>query len=309
MRGQDLLSVTDLDAPRLELIIETAIAMKRDGSPALLSGKNIGFLFEKPSLRTRVSFEVGIKQLGGHPIYLAPAEIGLGVREPIKDVARVLSSYVDALIVRTASQDLLTELAHWASIPVVNALSDHEHPCQALADMLTIFEIKGRIQGIKVGYLGDGNNVARSLTLACALAGASIVVASPVGYELSAADLEAAGKISAQSATIQQVNDPREAVRGADVVYTDVWASMGQEQESALRREAFAGYQVDAALVALARPDAIVMHDLPAHRGEEISDDVIESPQSVVFRQAENRLHAQKAALALILGDNERQEL
>jgi ornithine carbamoyltransferase len=309
MRGQDLLSVADLDARQLELVIETAIAMKRDGSPAVLSGKTMAFLFEKPSLRTRVSFEVGIRQLGGHSIYLAPTEIGLGVREPIRDVARVLSGYVDALIVRTASQDTLAELAHWADVPVINALSDREHPCQALADMLTIFEAKGRLQGVKVAFVGDGNNVARSLTLACALGGASVAVASPAGYELSDGDLSAARELAQGSSTIELVDDPLEGVRDADVVYTDVWTSMGQEQESAMRREAFAGYQVDAKLLGLARPDAIVMHDLPAHRGEEISDDVIESPQSMVFRQAENRLHAQKAALALILGDNERQEV
>jgi ornithine carbamoyltransferase len=309
MRGQDLLSVTDLDARQLELIIETAIAMKRDGSPALLAGQTFAFLFEKPSLRTRVSFEVGINQLGGSSIYLSPTEIGLGVREPIRDIARVLSSYVNALIVRTASQDVLTELADWASIPVVNALSDHEHPFQALADMLTVFETKGHLEGIEVAYVGDGNNVARSLAFACALAGASIRLASPEGYELGEADLGVAQRLAGNGAEVELVRDPREAVRGVDVVYTDVWTSMGQEQEAALRREAFAGYQVDKSLVALARSDAIVMHDLPAHRGEEISDDLIESSQSVVFRQAENRLHAQKAALALILGDNERQEV
>jgi ornithine carbamoyltransferase len=309
MRGQDLLSVTDLDARQLELVIETAIAMKRDGSPALLSGRTVAFLFEKPSLRTRVSFEVGIRQLGGDSIYLAPTEIGLGVREPIRDVARVLSGYVDALIVRTASQETLDELADWAEIPVVNALSDREHPCQALADMLTIFEAKGHLGGVRVAFVGDGNNVARSLTFACALAGASVTVASPAGYQLSEADLAAARELAEGTARIEVVDDPIEAVRDADVVYTDVWTSMGQEAESAMRREAFAGYQVDATMLGLARPDAIVMHDLPAHRGEEISDDVIESPQSVVFRQAENRLHAQKAALALILGDSERQEV
>lgn len=309
MRGQDLLSVTDLDARQLELIIETAIAMKRDGSPALLTGKTVAFLFEKPSLRTRVSFEVGISQLGGRSIYLSPTEIGLGVREPIKDVARVLSGYVDCLIVRTGSQGVLTELADWASVPVVNALSDDEHPCQALADMLTIFEVKGGIRGIKVAYVGDGNNVARSLALACGLAGASITLASPDGYELPATDLEKARRLAGEGGVIEAVDDPRAAVNRADVVYTDVWTSMGQETEAAKRRDAFAGYQVDKSLIALARPDAVVMHDLPAHRGEEISDDVIESSQSVVFLQAENRLHAQKAALALILGDNERQEV
>jgi ornithine carbamoyltransferase len=194
-------------------------------------------------------------------------------------------------------------------VPVVNALSDREHPCQALADMLTIFEIKGRLEGVKIAYIGDGNNVARSLAFACALSGAALSVASPRGFRLGAADFETVASIAWSPDRIRESASPAEAARDAEVLYTDVWTSMGQEDESAIRREAFAGYRIDAALLALARPDAIVMHDLPAHRGEEISDDVIESRQSVVFQQAENRLHAQKAALALILGDSERQEV
>jgi ornithine carbamoyltransferase len=302
------LSVADLNRDDLALVIETALAMKRDRHGSPLSGRTVAMLFEKPSLRTRVSFEVGVAQLGGRCIYLSPVEIGLGVREPIKDVARVLSRYVEALVVRTGSQETLVELARWAAIPVVNALSDHEHPCQALADALTILESKGRLRGIRVAYVGDGNNVARSLALTCALAGASIKLASPPGFELPEGDLDSARELAEHSSSAVNVGNPADAVTGADVVYTDVWTSMGREEESAARREAFAGYTVDSSLVALAAPDAIVMHDLPAHRGEEISDDVIESGRSVVFDQAANRLHAQKALMALILGDDHRGE-
>lgn len=308
MRGQDLLSISDLDAAQIEQILQTALAMKRDGSPRLLDGCTVALLFEKPSLRTRVSFEVGIRQLGGSCIYLSPVEIGLGVREPVADIARVLDGYVDALVVRTDAQSVLTELAQWCRVPVINALTSAEHPCQALSDILTMYEEKGRLRGLRVAYIGDANNVARSLAAACALVGADITLASPWGYELPAAELAALNEM-AQGSRVVSVSSPQAAVHGADVVYTDVWTSMGQEGEGALRREAFAGFTLDTDLLALAAADAIVMHDLPAHRGEEISDDVIESPQSVVFRQAHNRLHAQKAALALILGDDSRQEV
>jgi ornithine carbamoyltransferase len=301
---RDLLAICDLQPGELDQIVKTAVAMKRDGSASLLAGRTVALLFERPSLRTRVSFEVGVAQLGGRCIYLSPQEIGLGQREPLRDVARVLSRYVDALVVRTPSQETLAELAHWAEIPVVNALSDHEHPCQALADMLTIFEAKGRFQGLKVAYFGDGNNVARSLLFACSQLGASLTLASPPGYELSPDDFAKANAVAASGAVPKAVEDPVEAATGADVLYTDVWTSMGQEGESRARRKAFRGYTVDRTLLAHAATDAIVMHDLPAHRGEEISDDVIESAQSVVFQQAENRLHAQKAALALILEAN-----
>jgi ornithine carbamoyltransferase len=304
MKGRDLLSVRDLDPEELELIIRTALSFKRDGAPQILAGKTIAMLFEKPSLRTRVSFEVGMKQLGGSAIYLSQNEVGLGQREPVADVARVLSRYVSAIVARTYSHHALEELAAAADVPVVNALSDDEHPCQALADLLTIREKKGRLNGVSLAFVGDGNNVSASLALASGLAGMDFRIASPEGYSLPPAVLEAAsGWASKTGGRIHACAAPEEAVRGADVVYTDVWTSMGQEASHRQRLEAFAGYQVDRGLMGLAKPDAVFMHDLPAHRGEEITDEVIEGPQSVVFDQAENRLHAQKALLALIMGD------
>ncbi|HWO71958.1 MAG TPA: ornithine carbamoyltransferase, partial [Dehalococcoidia bacterium] len=273
-------------------------------SPPLLQGKTIAMLFEKPSLRTRVSFEVGMRQLGGSAIYLSQAEVGLGQREPVKDVARVLSRYVSAIVARTYAQSTLEELAASADAPVVNALSDDEHPCQALADLLTVKEKKGRLGGVRIAFVGDGNNVSSSLAITCALAGADFAIASPEGYALSPAVLAVARDWARQTGgRIETVTLPEEAVRGADVVYTDVWTSMGQEAAWRERLEAFQGYQVDSKLMSLAKPDAIFMHDLPAHRGEETVDEVIEGEQSVVFDQAENRLHAQKALLAAIMSD------
>jgi ornithine carbamoyltransferase len=269
----------------------------------LLDGKTIAMLFEKPSLRTRVSFEVGMKQLGGTAIYLSQAEVGLGQREPVEDVARVLSRYVAAIVARTYAQKSLQDLADAADVPVVNALSDDEHPCQALADLLTIRERKGRLAGVAVAFIGDGNNVSASLALASGLTGVDFRIASPAGYSLPAGVVASARERARGSGgAIETLITPEEAVRGADVVYTDVWTSMGQESSRLERLEAFQGYQVDAELMALAKPDAIFMHDLPAHRGEEIDNAVIEGPQSVVFDQAENRLHAQKALLAAIMG-------
>jgi ornithine carbamoyltransferase len=277
--------------------------MKNGESPRILTGKTLALLFEKPSLRTRVSFDVAMQQLGGHALYLSPAEVGLRGREPVADVARVLSRYVDAVAARTFEHETVEELARWADVPVINALSDGEHPCQVLADLLTIYEKKGRWRGLVLAFVGDGNNVARSLMLGSALVGMDFRIAAPQGYRISTALVDKAKSLAvASGATIACVESPQEAVRGADVVYTDVWTSMGQEEEQAERRRAFGGYQVNAELLALASPDAIVMHDLPAHRGEEIAEEVIEGPQSVVFDQAENRLHAQKAVLALILG-------
>jgi ornithine carbamoyltransferase len=246
---------------------------------------------------------VAMQQLGGHAVYLSPADVGLGEREPVADVARVLSRYVDAIATRTFAQETVEELARWADVPVINALSDGEHPCQALADLLTIYEKKGRWRGLVLSFVGDGNNVARSLMLGSALAGMDFRIASPQGYGISTELVDKAKSLAAASGVaVVCVESPQEAVSGADVVYTDVWMSMGQEKEQAERQRAFSGYQVNAELLALASPDAIVMHDLPAHRGEEIADEVIEGPQSVVFDQAENRLHAQKAVLSLILG-------
>jgi ornithine carbamoyltransferase len=304
MKGRDLLSISDLNPDELEQILRTALSFKRDGTPQVLAGQTVAMLFEKPSLRTRVSFEVGMKQLGGSAIYLSQAEVGLGQREPVEDIARVLSRYVSAIIVRTYSHQGLVDLAASADVPVVNALSDDEHPCQALADLLTIREKKGRLEGVSVAFIGDGNNVSASLALACGLAGMRFTIASPHGYELPPAVLETARTWAKKTGgDIRTVVAPEEAVKDADAVYTDVWTSMGQESTRRQRLEAFTGYQVDRELMGLAKRDAVFMHDLPAHREEEVSNEVIEGPQSVVFDQAENRLHAQKALLALIMGD------
>jgi ornithine carbamoyltransferase len=304
MKGRDLLSINDLNPEELEHILRTALSFKRDGTPQALAGQTIAMLFEKASLRTRVSFEVGMKQLGGTAIYLSQSEVGLGQREPVKDIARVLSRYVSAIVVRTYSHKGLEDLAAAAEIPVVNALSDDEHPCQALADLLTIREKKGRLEGVSLAFVGDGNNVSASLALACGLAGMRFSIASPDGYWLAPSTLETARSWAKKTGgEIRTFVAPEEAVRDADVVYTDVWTSMGQESTRRQRLEAFTGYQVDRDLMGLAKRDAVFMHDLPAHRGEEIVDEVIDGPQSIVFDQAENRLHAQKALLALIMGD------
>lgn len=304
MYGRDLLSINDLSPDEITRLIDIAISMKRDGSRPVLAGKNVAMLFEKPSLRTRVSFEVGMKQLGGSSIYLSQAEVGLGQREPVRDVARVLSRYVSGIVVRTYAQQSLVDLAEAADIPVINALSDEEHPCQALADLVTIRETRGRLKGVRLAFIGDGNNVAASLALACGLVGAEFVIASPEGYSLPEPVLETArGWARKTGGSIETVVSPEEASKDSDVVYTDVWTSMGQESAWRQRLEAFQGYRVDSHLMALARPDAIFMHDLPAHRGEEVMDDVIDGEQSVVFDQAENRLHAQKALMAVLMGD------
>ncbi len=302
MQGRNLLSIADLSAGDIDLLIQTALGLKDSGRRPLLAGKTVALVFEKPSLRTRVSFEVAMKHLGGDCIYLSPPEVGLGDRETPADVARVLSRYVDCIAARTYSSQTLTELSEHATVPVINALSDAEHPCQALADVLTIREKKGRLAGVTVGMVGDGNNVAHSLALTAGLTGIPFRIASLPGYELREGVSAEAGRLAAGSGgSVQQMRDPEEAVRGADVVYTDVWASMGQEREAGVRREDFAGYTVDRQLMSKAKRDAIFMHDLPAHRGEEVTGEVIDGPQSVVFEQAENRLHAQKALLALLL--------
>ena len=306
MYGRDLLSIAELSPDELHMLIQTAMSMKRDGSRPVLEGLTVAMLFEKPSLRTRVSFEVGMKQLGGSAIYLSQSEVGLGQREPVKDVARVLSRYVACIVARTYAQQTLYELAESADVPVVNALSDDEHPCQALADLLTVREHKGHLDGVRIAFIGDGNNVAASLAVACGLAGAEFVIASPDGYALPQEIVDSArGWAGKTGGAIEAVGAPEDAVRRADVVYTDAWTSMGQEASYRQRLEAFTGYQVDDVLMSLAKPDAIFMHDLPAHRGEEVAEDVIEGAQSVVFDQAENRLHAQKALLAAILAGGE----
>jgi len=303
LEGKDLLSVSDLSREDIGLLISEAIEMKAKGWLSLLDRKVLALLFEKPSLRTRVSFEIAMHQLGGHNIYLSPAEVGLGKREAISDVAQVLSRYVDIIAVRTFSHQTLEILASHCRVPVINALSDLEHPCQALADLLTIYEKKEGLQGITLAFVGDGNNVAHSLLLATSLAGMNFRIASPSGYTVQDRILHLAQEYAAgNSSEILCTEEPELAVSGADVVYTDVWTSMGQEDEAEQRRQAFADYQINNKLMSLAREDAIFMHPLPAHRGEEVTDDVIDGPQSVVFDQAENRMHLQKALLAVMLG-------
>ncbi len=303
MKGKDLLSISDLNSEEIRLFISYAIDLKVQGWLSLLEEKILALIFEKPSLRTRVSFEVAMRQLGGEVIYLSPAEVGLGKRESVSDVARVLCRYVDVIAARTFSHQTLETLASYSSIPVINALSDREHPCQALADLLTIYEKKGELSGLTLAYIGDGNNVAHSLLLAASLTGVNFRIASPVGYAVQDKIMHLAQGYAADSgAEIVSTEDPRLAVRDADVIYTDVWTSMGQEAEAEERRKIFAGYQVDSELVALSKEDAILMHPLPAHHGEEVATGILESPQSVVFDQAENRMHLQKAILAEMLG-------
>lgn len=286
----------------LDLAVKLKAELRSGGNAPVLKGKILGMVFQKPSLRTRVSFDVGMRQLGGDALYLSPAEIGLGGRESVADVARVLSRYVSGIMARTFSHQHILELAKYASVPVINGLSDYNHPCQGLADLLTVLEHKGRVKGLKIVYVGDGFNVATSLWHGCALLGAHFAIASPKGYELAAKPVEI-GKAAAAAtgATIELLTDPRQAVKDADVIYTDTWTSMGQEAEAAERRRAFEGFQVNTDLLRLAKPDAIVMHCLPAHRNEEITDEVMDGPQSVVFDQAENRMHAQKAVLVSLM--------
>ena len=303
MKGKDLLSIADLNREDIPLLISRAIELKEEGWRHSLSEKTLALLFEKPSLRTRVSFEIAMRQLGGYAIYLSPAEVGLGKREPVPDVARVLSRYVDAIAARTFSHETLELLAQYADVPVINALSDLEHPCQALADLLTICEKKGELEGLALAYVGDGNNVAHSLMLASALAGIHFRIASPAAYQVRDDLLELAQSYAMESGTeILCTEDPRQAVHEADIVYTDVWTSMGQEDESEKRRRAFAGYQIDDELMMQAQEGAILMHPLPAHQGEEVAKGALDSPRSVVFDQAENRMHLQKALLAEMLG-------
>ncbi len=306
MRGRNLLSISELTAPDIDRVITTAMGLKDAGPRTPLGGRTLALVFEKPSLRTRVSFHVAMKHLGGDCIYLSPPEVGLGDRETPADVARVLSRYVHCIAARTFEQTTLEELAEHSTIPVINALSDEEHPCQALADLLTVREKLGGLSGVTLAYIGDGNNVANSLALGAGLTGMHFRMASPPGYELPEGVRHRAEEFAAASGgSIALVNEPEEAVGEADVVYTDVWASMGQEREATARREDFSGFTVDSKLMSRARSSAIFMHDLPAHRGEEVTNEVMDGPQSVVFDQAENRLHAQKALLALILGSEE----
>lgn len=303
MKGKDLLSIADLNSEHVHLLISDAMDMKNEGWSSMLDRKVLALIFEKPSLRTRVSFEVAMRQLGGHTIYLSPAEVGLGKRESIPDVARVLSRYVDVIAARTFSHQTVQTLAEYSSAPVINALSDIEHPCQALGDLLTIYEKKGELAGLTVAYVGDGNNVAHSLLLASSLTGINFRIASPTGYNIQESILALAQENAVDTGgEIFCTESPEQAVKGADVVYTDVWTSMGQEAETEQRRQVFTSYQVNDKLLSLAKEDVIFMHPLPAHHGEEVTTDVLNSPQSVVFDQAENRMHLQKTLLATILG-------
>lgn len=295
---RDYLRVFDLNREEFLSLIERSKELKesRDRSFCPLIGKSIGMIFEKPSTRTRVSFEVAIYQLGAHPLFLSKQELQLSRGETIKDTALVLSRYLDALVIRTFEHEKIEELARWSKIPVINALTDLHHPCQAMADMLTILEKKGRINGIKIAYVGDGNNVANSLIEAAALTGAIITVATPTGFEPNIESVKKARKFT----EVKITNNPLEAVVDADVVYTDVWLSMGEEGNHDKKKK-FIEFQVNIDLLKKAKPNAIVMHCLPAHRGEEITDDVLDGPQSVVLDQAENRLHTSKAILEFLL--------
>jgi ornithine carbamoyltransferase len=299
---RDLISIADLTREQLEELFSLARRLKADrkeGWPhPLLAGKTLAMIFEKPSLRTRVTFEAGMVQLGGYAVYLSPPDIGLGTRETVPDVARNLSRWVDLIMVRTFSHAVVLELAQHATVPVINGLSDLLHPCQVLADCLTLTEQRGSLDGLKVAFMGDGNNVVNSWLNAASKLPFSFALACPPGYEPDTGVLARARQNGAQITITQSIE---EAVGGADAVYTDVWTSMGQEKESAIRREAFRPYQVNAAVMALAKSDALVMHCLPAHRGEEITADVMDGPQSVVFEQAENRLHVQKAIMVWLL--------
>ena len=297
----NFLSITDLSDLEILDTIQLAQSIKKHGSQNLLENKFIALMFDKPSLRTRVSFEIGIKRLGGNTIYLSKDDVGLGTREPVSDIAKVLDRWVDGIVARVFSHESLEILSQNTNIPVINALSDLEHPCQALADILTIYEKKNTFKNINVTFIGDGNNVSSSLALACSLVGANFIYSSPENYKIPEGIWEIAKRYSNRSgSSISWTNSPQEATQNSDVVYTDVWASMGQEEEKDLRNKDFQRFQVTPKLMSLAKPDAIFMHDMPAHEGEEISKGMLEHPNSAVFDQAENRLYAQQAIIQKI---------
>jgi len=303
---KDYLAVADYSSEDLQSILARAISLKTEwkerGNPPILKGKVLAMIFQKPSLRTRVSFDMAMRHLGGDALYLSPAEVGLGKRESIADVARVVSGYVDGIMARVFDHEHVLELAKWAEVPVINGLSDYNHPCQAAADALTIQENFGSLKGLKISYVGDGNNVALSLLHICAKLGADFTIATPVGYEIDPEAVSEAEKFAAESgSSITQLNDPMEAVKGSQVIYTDTWVSMGQDEEAAKRAKVFPPFQVNQSLVNEAEKDVIVLHCLPAHRGEEITDEVADGPNSRIFPQAHNRLHAQKAILVKLL--------
>lgn len=303
---KDFISIRDYSPEELQSILDLAIQLKAEfkagGNKPILKGKVLGMIFQKPSLRTRISFDMAMRHVGGDALYISPNEIGLGQRESIADVARVLSGYVEVIMARVFEHAHVVELAKWASIPVINGLSDFDHPCQGMADALTIVEKFGSLKGLNVVYVGDGNNVAVSLMHICSKLGANFIIASPEGYDLIPSIVADSSQFAAQSGgTIRQLRDPHEAVKNAHVIYTDTWTSMGQEAETEKRKQVFPPYQVNAKLVAEASPDVIVMHCLPAHRGQELTDEVADGSHSVIFPQAHNRLHAQKAILVRLL--------
>ncbi|HUI68322.1 MAG TPA: ornithine carbamoyltransferase [Nitrospirota bacterium] len=303
---KDLLTIFDLTSGDIKAILKRAAALKKKQTQGKvhqsLKGKSLGMIFEKSSTRTRVSFEVGMYQLGGQALFLSSNDLQIGRGETVTDTARTLSRFLDAIMIRTFAQATVEELANHASIPVINGLTDLHHPCQALADLFTIQEKKRTLKGLKLAYVGDGNNVANSLIQACVKTGIHFSIATPRGYELDIAFVNEARTEAVKTGTVVEItDDPYRAVKSADIVYTDVWASMGQEAEHAKRLKAFQGYQIDAKLIGAAAKGALVMHCLPAHRGEEISAEVLDGPQSVVFDQAENRLHTQKAVLEMLM--------
>ena len=318
LKGRHFLSMLDLSTEEILLVLDTARELKsgrgfaraeargsdsNDADGRLpLQGKTLAMIFQKPSLRTRVSFETGMTKLGGHAIYLSPSDVSLGKRETTEDIALVLSRYVDLIMARVFGHDIVEELARYATVPVINALSDFEHPCQALADLLTILERKERLEGVKACFIGDGNNVAHSLMFAAARVGMHMTIITPPGYEPKAEVVQRATQVGANTGSRIAVSNDLQAARGVDVLYTDVWASMGQEDQAAQRRQTFARYRIDAETMKLADSDAIILHCLPAHYGDEIDYATSRLPNSAIFDQAENRLHAQNALMIHLVG-------
>ena len=301
------LAISDLSSGEVQDLLDLAIKLKQEyfkkGNPPYFKGKVLGMLFQKPSLRTRISFDMAMRHCGGDALYLSPNEIGLGKRESIADIARVLSGYIQALMARVFDHEHVLQLAQWSEVPVINGLSDYNHPCQGMADALTIQEKFGKAKGLNVAYVGDGNNVAVSLMHVCAKLGWNFTIANPEDYALSPKAIKIAEEIIKETGSVLTfVRDPHAAVKGAQVIYTDTWTSMGQEEETAKREKVFPPYQVNAQLVSEADKDVIVMHCLPAHRNHELTDEVADGPRSVIFSQAHNRLHAQKAILAWLFG-------
>ncbi|GEN82276.1 ornithine carbamoyltransferase [Sporosarcina luteola] len=306
LKGRDMLTLLDYSSEEIAYLLHKAIIMKKDAQagkmPPILPGKTLGMIFEKHSTRTRISFEVGMTQLGGHPMFMNAKDLQIGRGESIYDTGNVLSEYLDGVMIRAKSHETVQELAKHSSIPIINGLTDLFHPCQALADLLTMIEVKGSVAGKKLAYVGDGNNVAHSLVIGAANMGMHVAVATPVGFEFNKDLFRMAQKIAkANGGSVMQTNNPVEAVENADAIYTDVWTSMGQEEEAALRLEAFKEFQINDKLVSHAKNDYMFLHCLPAHREEEVTASIIDGPNSYVFQQAGNRLHAQKAVLAALL--------